>query len=195
MTDKVPLSLALGRYKQLPQRSADVWQGGLVRFPFWVENPDNPSKPIRPTGAIWVSLRTGRVHLDLPREGTTATADLAIEVLLEFAKKESRLGEGRPGTVHVRGAELRDALDALLVRTGTPVVAVDTLPAVAEALRSLEASQAGDEPHPGMLDSSGVGVERLRAFAAAAERFYLARPWRHLVNEDLIVVEAPARSA
>jgi len=191
VTDKPPLSLALGRYAQLPQRSADVWQGGIVRFPFWVENPDSPATPIRPSGAIWVSLRSGRVHLGLAREGTTATPELAIEVLLEFAKKESRLGEGRPGALHVRGVELRNALDALLTRTRTPVVAVDGLPAVDEALRSLETSQAGDEPHPGMLDTPGVGVDRLRAFATAAERFYLARPWQHLVNEDLIVIETP----
>lgn len=168
-----------------------MWQGGIVRFPFWVESPADPSTPTRPSGAIWVSLRTGRVHLGFAREGAAATPDLAVEVLLEFAKKESRLGEGRPGAVHVRGRELRDALDTVLARTGTPVVAVDRLPAVDEALRSLETSQTGEAPHPGMLDTPGVSVDRLRAFAAAAERFYLAGPWRHLVNEDLIVVESP----
>ncbi len=71
------------------------------------------------------------------------------------------------------------------------MVAVDRLPAVDEALRSLETSQTGEAPHPGMLDTPGVSVDRLRAFAAAAERFYLAGPWQHLVNEDLIVVESP----
>lgn len=31
----------------------------------------------------------------------------------------------------------------------------------------------------------------MRAFAEAAGRFYQARPWQHLANEDLIVVDAP----
>jgi hypothetical protein len=56
----VPLSLALGRYKQLPQRAGDVWQGGLVRLPVWIDHPTDPDgEPFRPTGALWVSLRTG----------------------------------------------------------------------------------------------------------------------------------------
>jgi len=36
-----------------------------------------------------------------------------------------------------------------------------------------------------------VTVARVRAFAEAAARFYDARPWQHLANEDLVVVEAP----
>jgi len=38
----VPLSLALGRYKQLPQRAGEVWQGGLVRLPVWIAHPTDP---------------------------------------------------------------------------------------------------------------------------------------------------------
>ena len=55
-----PLSIALGRFKRLPQRSTEVWQGGIVRFPMWNDNPADPEGPRRATGAIWVSLRTGR---------------------------------------------------------------------------------------------------------------------------------------
>jgi hypothetical protein len=48
----VPLSLALGRYKQLPQRAGNVWQGGLVRLPVWIDHPADPDgEPYRPTGA------------------------------------------------------------------------------------------------------------------------------------------------
>jgi hypothetical protein len=68
----VPLSLALGRYKQLPQRAGEVWQGGLVRLPEWIDHPTDPDgEPYRPTGALWVSLRTGLIHVDLPKEGAT----------------------------------------------------------------------------------------------------------------------------
>lgn len=115
-----PLSLAVGRFKQLPQRAGAPRQGGIVRIPAWVENPEDPSKPFRPRGAIWVSLHSGRLHLDLAPNGTTATPALALDVLLEFARKETRLSAGRPGRIEVVGVELRDALDAALAGTGRP---------------------------------------------------------------------------
>ncbi len=38
--------LAIARFKRLPQRYDDVWQGGLVRLPMWIEQgPD--SRPYR----------------------------------------------------------------------------------------------------------------------------------------------------
>jgi hypothetical protein len=48
----VSLPLAFGRFKQLPQRSGEVWQGGLVRLPTWIEDPDDPDgEPYRAMGA------------------------------------------------------------------------------------------------------------------------------------------------
>ena len=44
---------------------------------------------------------------------------------------------------------------------------------------------------PGALSGAGVDVERMRAFAEAARRFYLAAPWRHLNDYDLIQIESP----
>jgi hypothetical protein len=63
MTTSVPFPIALGRFKQLPQRTTEIWQGGLVKLPAWIENPQDPDGPLyRPTGALWVSLRTGLLH-------------------------------------------------------------------------------------------------------------------------------------
>jgi tetratricopeptide (TPR) repeat protein len=45
---------------------------------------------------------------------------------------------------------------------------------------------------PNALDAAGVTVDRMRAFAESARGFYEAAPWRHLSDEDLIHVEAPA---
>lgn len=190
MSIKPPLPLAVGRFKQLPLRSADVWQGGIVRVPAWVEDPTDPARPYRPMGAMWVSLRSGRVHLDLAPQSGAASLDLVLDVLFEFARKETKLGAGRPGRVEV-SADLRDALENALAATGTQVAAVNHLDRLADALRSLEAAQTGGEGPAGLLESPGITIERLRAFATAAERFYTARPWRHLVNEDLIAVESP----
>ena len=75
MTTSVPFPIALGRFKQLPQRTTEIWQGGLVKLPAWIENPQDPDgPPYRPTGALWVSLRTGLLHLALPANFCMITA-------------------------------------------------------------------------------------------------------------------------
>jgi tetratricopeptide (TPR) repeat protein len=189
MSLAISTPLALGRFKRLPQRAGEVWQGGIVRFPMWVGNqtdPDGP--PFRPTGVLWTSLRTGLVHLDLAK-GEEATPELALAAFLEFGLKWAKGLEGRPARVEVRDAGLRDALAAPLATLDTGVVLVEDLPAVRDVLHNLEA-QATGERLPGLLESPGVSVDRLRAFANAAAAFYVSRPWDHLTNEDLLVVES-----
>ena len=192
MSSSIPLPIALGRFKQLPQRSNEIWQGGLVRLPAWVDNlvdPDGP--PYRPIGALWVSLRTGLLHMTLPQEGEVAGADLALKGLIEFGQKESKRLAGRPSIVQVRDRELADALSATLAALNTTVVRVEQMPAVAEALRSLEEATSGGQRHAGMLEGTGVTADQLCTFADAAADFFRAAPWRQLTNEDLIVAKAP----
>jgi tetratricopeptide (TPR) repeat protein len=71
----------------------------------------------------------------------------------------------------------------------TPVVVVADVPAVREALRNFEATASDGHRFPGLLESPGVTLDRVRAFAAGAALFYTARIWQHLANEDLVVVE------
>ena len=192
MNTAIPLPVAVGRFKQLPQRSNEVWQGGLVRLPAWVDNPHDPhAPPYRPTGALWVSLRTGLLHLAFPDEGSVGNPDLALKALIEFGLKESKRLAGRPSLIQVRDARLKDALSATMLALNTSVMLVEELPAVAEAMRNLEGAAGGGHRHPGMLEGTGVTVDQLRAFADAAATFFRAAPWRHLTNEDLIVVNAP----
>lgn len=184
------IPLALGRFRRLPQRTGEVWQGGVVRLPMWVDNPADPDGPaFRPSGVLWVSLRTGLVHLDLAPEGEQATSDLALAVFLEFGLKWAKGLEGRPSRVEVRDAGLRDALAGPLATLDTEVMLVDDLGAVREALHNLEAHATG-ERLPGLLESTGISVDRLRAFASAAAGFFVARPWDHLTNDDLVIVES-----
>lgn len=44
----------------------------------------------------------------------------------------------------------------------------------------------------GALEGAGVTVDRMRAFAAVARRFWESAPWRHLGADDLVHVEAPS---
>ena len=184
----IPIPLALGRFKRLPQRAGEVWQGDIVRFPMWVEDqidPDGP--PVRPTGVLWASVRTGLVHLDMAN-GDEPAADLALATYLEFGLKWAKGLEGRPARVEVRDASLRDGLAGPLATLDTTVALAEDLPAVREALQNLETHSTG-ERLPGLLESPGMSVDRLRAFASAAAAFFVARPWDQLTNEDLLIVE------
>jgi tetratricopeptide (TPR) repeat protein len=190
MVPTVSLPLAFGRFKQLPQRTGEIWQGGLVRLPAWIDNPaDRTAEPYRPTGALWVSLRTGLMHLVLPPEGSTASPEFALAALLEFGLKWSKGLEGRPARVEVRDPALRDALADPLTKMSTSVAVVDDMTAVREVLNNLEAEATGGRRLPGMLESPGVTPGHLRAFAEAAATFYTARAWNCLANEDLLVVD------
>ena len=190
MSLAISIPLALGRFRRLPQRTGEVWQGGVVRLPMWVANPTDPDgPPFRPSGVLWVSLRTGLVHLDLAPEGEQATSDLALAVFLEFGLKWAKALEGRPSRVEVRDAGLRDALAGPLATLDTEVTLIDDMAAVREALHNLEAHATG-ERLLGLLESPGISVDRLRTFASAAAAFFVARPWDHLTNEDLVIVES-----
>lgn len=191
MAPQSPTPLILGRFRQLPQRMSEVWQGGLVRLPTWIENPVDPDDPpFRPVGAVWVSLRTGRMNLQLPDDGRTASTDLALACLLEFAAKESKQLGGRPSRIEVRDIALKDVLETTLAGTGTDIAVLDDLPAVTAVLHSFEQADRA-LPFAGLLAVPKMTVDRVRAFADAAARFYEARPWQHLTNDDLIVVAAP----
>ena len=183
--------VTLARFKRLPQRAGEVWQGGIVRFPIWAEDPADPDGPaLRPSGAIWVSLRTGLVHAALAKEGADATPELALETLLQFGLKRAKELEGRPARIEVRDPGLRDALAAPLAALDTAIIVVEDQPAVRNALRTFEEEDEDGDPMPGLMEAEGMSVERVRAFAEAAALFHAAQPWDRLANEDLIAVES-----
>lgn len=192
MASSVPVPLALGRFKQLPQRSTEVWQGGLVKLPVWIDDPDDPeAPPHRASGAFWASARTGLIHVDLPSTLADLSPQLALSALLDFGLKHAKQLEGRPARLEVADPAVRDQLADALAGMSTDVVVVPDLPLVRAALDHLEEHERGGIRPRGLLEMEGMTIERMRAFADAAARFHRARPWDHLANEDLIVVDAP----
>lgn len=184
-------SLIIERFKRLPRRSGERWQGGLVRLPTWVDRGPE-SKPYRPWAAIWVSHSTGLVHLKVEPEPGAHDWTLALEVLLEFGLK-AKLAGGRPESLEVADEGLGARLLGALGDRDLGLTVSSDLPAVRQALAAMHEYAERAPLPPDALDAPGVTVDRMRAFAGAAKRFYEAAPWRHLTDEDLIHVEAPKK--
>lgn len=186
-----PVSPALiARFAQLPRNSAEVWQGGLVRLPAWVEKGPE-GKPYRPWAGFWVSLRTGLVHMKMEPEFGAHDAALALEALVEFGLNK-KLAGCRPARLEVPDEELGAYLVRTLGDDRLTFKASKDLRAVKQTLAHYGEYMGGAPLPPDALGAPGVTIERMRAFAEAAKRFYLAAPWRYLNDEDLTHVEAPS---
>jgi hypothetical protein len=105
----------LARFTRLPRRSADTWQGGVVRMPMWVDGPDGT--PYRPWGGVWVSLETGVVNVKLAG-ADSGDATLALDALLELGFKFART---RPAAIQVADLALGEQIALAL---GDPELAV-----------------------------------------------------------------------
>jgi tetratricopeptide (TPR) repeat protein len=192
MASRASLTVAVDRFKRLPQRSSELWQGGIVSLPVWLIDEDDPdATPTRPRAAVWVSRRTGLMHVTEIETDDEATPELALRALLDFGVDEARQLEGRPATIEVCDAALRDVLADALREAATSVALVDSLPLVDDALRNEEIEEYGDY-RPDLLGVPGMTVERVRAFADAASLFFKSQPWGRFPDDELIVVEAPA---
>jgi tetratricopeptide (TPR) repeat protein len=180
-------SLMIERFKRLPRRTHDVWQGGLVRARTWVEDPDVGVR--RPWAAVWVSSATGKINVELA-ESDVADPTVALQTLVDLGLKFAHC---RPARLEMTDAALGAQLVEALGDLELAVTVRPDLPEVDRVLREAQRSMEEDDPAlPDALDAPGVGVERMRAFADAAREFYAAAPWQHLSDQDLIHVEAPA---
>ena len=179
----------LARFAKLPLMAGEVWQGGLVRLPSWVKGAPGDG-PYRPWAALWVSLRTGRIHLDVQPEGGGRDPGLALAALLDFGLNR-KLAGCRPSRIEVIDEETAAYLTRELGDQGFPISVARDLAAIKLLLADMAEDMNGAPVPPDAMDAPGVTVERMRDFAVAAKDFYLAAPWRHLTDEDLIRVEAP----
>ncbi len=182
-----PLSGLFARFRTLPRGPREVWQGGIVSMPAWVEGPDG--LPMRPQAVLWASSGTDRLRY-APLESTSTPFEAAARVLLEFGL--DRRGAGcRPARIEVADAALAAYLGAAIGDPDLTIAVLEWLPWIREGLRHLEGRLSGRTPRPDALDGEGVTMADLRAFAEAARAFYDAAPWRHLANDDLIQIEVP----
>ena len=182
------MNFQVERLKQLPQRREDTWQGGLIRVPAWVEPPDGD--PLRPWAGCWISVRTRLAHFNQPDDPTEKSFDMALDALVEFAH-DKKLAGYRPGTIQVNDPALAEYLQGTLMEAGITVQYRTPLATLEEFLYIMAKDLHGHEPVPGLLQTRGITVDLVRAFADAAAEFYRAAPWQFLSGEDLIEIETP----
>jgi tetratricopeptide (TPR) repeat protein len=150
---------------------------------------DDTGRPRRVWGAVWVSERFGLIHVAPEEALDTHGPQLAVRALVEFGLRQADKMGGRAARLKVTDRALAELITATLADRHTTVEVVDSVPAVRDVLRQL-AEDAGEEV-PAALSAPGVTAERLHAFAEAAALFFRAAPWRHLDNDDVVIVEAP----
>lgn len=183
--DPRTVDIAVERLKRLPKRAGETWEGGTYLFPGWVM--DETGEPYRPRLTLWASRSTRLAHaggLHGPWDEGFAGA---LEALVDFASDE-RLAGYRPDRIAVNSPALARYLAEKLSGAGVRVEPAGETPIVEDFLDHLTRQAIAEDPRPGLLTGRGVQVNRIRAFAEAACRFYQAGPWNELTDEDLIEI-------
>jgi len=182
------LNFQIEQIKRMPQRSDEVWQGGLFRMYSLVTGED--SNPYRPWVALWAAVHDDKIgpsDIFGPEEYDFARA---VDSLLKFIN-DPQFGGYRPGRVEVRDPELANHLRGLLTEAGIKVVCKDILPFLDGILTTMAEDMAGGPLPPGALTGKGVTLDCMSRYADAAKAYYEAAPWKLLTDEDLIHIEAP----
>jgi tetratricopeptide (TPR) repeat protein len=186
------MNFQIERLKQLPQRSKETWQGGLIKLPMWVQDRDQ--EPYRPWIAGWISIKTQLIHTTEPKKPQEKSFEMALSALVDFACNEELAGY-RPGKIEVKDSALAEHLEELLAETGIRVEQRKKLFTFEDMIADMGEKIAGQPIVPNALGVKGVTVELMWAFADAASEFYKAKPWQHLTDRDLIEVESPFADA
>jgi tetratricopeptide (TPR) repeat protein len=142
----------------------------------------------RPRVCIWVDAASGLI-LDF-EFGKPMRHD-ALVVMDSLDKLARRLG-GVPRQIQLRNPELAKMLRQALEPLGSEVVVRESLPMLDRAIDTMmQSPQLGGNPEPALLDVPGMTADHVISFAEAAKEFFVARPWRHLTDDDLIAIESP----
>ncbi|MCA9260160.1 MAG: hypothetical protein KDA61_13205 [Planctomycetales bacterium] len=154
---------------------------------------DDDGKPFRPQMAVWVETQTGQSHL---QPLFSETADRCQGLLLALLGLSHKLFDGHacPQTLQVADPQLATQLESELSDLGFEIEYAVDAEALREAVGHFGMTLPDDDVDadlPGLLSVRGVKPQHLRDFAAAAEAYYHAAPWRHLSDSDLLKVEYP----
>jgi tetratricopeptide (TPR) repeat protein len=184
---------SIEQLRTLPRLPEETWQGALFQMPALVD--DRKGKPYRPWAGLWAAVVGGQAHPCLREDRADQREPLKLwQGLIEFAT-HPEWGGHLPGRIEVREADLAEMLRSHVTELGIEVVLVDKLPYLDELLGSLVKhldNAVADNPIPGIFSGRGITLAHVRAFAEAAEAFFRAAPWQHLMDADLLTIEVPS---
>ena len=176
------------RLRQLPQRTNDVWQGGLTRMPAWIQGEDD--EVCRPWLTGWISLKTRRLYTGKPGPREEKDIEKALSALVDFAC-DVELAGYRPGRVEVKDPILAEELRRLLAEVEVEVRQREKLFIFDDIIAEMAKEICEEALLPNALDVKGVTVEIMRKFAEAACNLYKSRLCEQLTGEDLLEIESP----
>ncbi|MFC1783456.1 DUF6930 domain-containing protein, partial [Planctomycetota bacterium] len=176
------------RLKKLTLLQNETWQGGFVRMPGWITGEER--KPYRPWMVLWLSILDKVAHHSEPVLPEEKNFALVLNTLTDFACNDKLAGY-LPGKIEVKDSALAEYLKGVLAEVGIKVIQRNRLISLERLMDDMVESMCDGITVPGALETKGVTIEQMRAFAEAASEFYQAQPWQHLSDEDFITIEHP----
>lgn len=170
---------------QLPG-SDETWQVARFRLPLWI-GPDE-GVPFRPWCVAVLRPPDGLFVQDPDEEDEPPSVEEVAETVVEAARQSGLL----PRRLLVAEDGLADGLRRHLTGLDVEIEQAGSLPELDEAIDARVQPFFRDDP--GLLTGEGVTLEQLASFAEAAAAFVRAEPWRHLNEEDRILIESPEAS-
>lgn len=183
-------ALRIDRFMRLPRRTGETWQGGGVLLPFFSAG-EVGAAPVRQAAIAWANLATDDVLVSGATPSGSSDPTELLDVFLDLGLRNRKVREGRPARIEVRDASLGAFIKDALGDDGLEVVVVPALGRIdAEVARIVEV-ETEDVTVPGVLETPGVDLQRLRAFADAAAACRAREIWYDIVHDDLVLIEEP----
>lgn len=179
--------------QKLPQAEREVWEGGYIKLPNWVEEKKK-SGPFRPVMGIWFDLQSGTII----RHELAQTQPEPKEFLKQFldAMAKPQMGKARrPTHLCLKDPALAEHVRAPLASIGITVEVIDRFIALDQLLemltKAMDVFEEKQEPFPSLLKVPGVTHEYAEHFFKVAADFHRQAPWQHVEDRVLFAIECP----
>lgn len=190
----------LKKSAQLPQSSA-TWQCAVRKAHSWVEERDGAlRRPYLILAAeaehLWVVVSA----VERTRPGGDAVLKALLNGMLRGAgariATSTSIGPApaRPERVVIDDAQLAEALRPHLAELNVAIDVADELPELEGIFQEMAAFME-ERTVPAVTVIEGASEAMLLEFYEAADLFYRAAPWEHLLNEDIIEVRLSGQPA
>lgn len=164
-----------------------TWELTAVPLPLLVDD-DPAARPV----ALMVATRDVVLAVELT-DRLSGEPEAVAEALLGVLHQAMEQGRTRPRTVTLHHPEVATALEALLADSGPQVRSIETMDRTYLPARGIIADLVGAELWPPMSTpvtwgAWGLPDETLRELFSAAAAYYRARPWRSILDADVLEV-------